>query len=51
MDSYRRAFLGLSVFVPQLVVIGPSSVENVRQLILQCLSEGPDVFVNASPVG
>jgi len=49
--SYRRAFLGLSVFVPQLVVIGPSSVENVRQLILQCLSEGPDVFVNASPVG
>jgi len=51
MYHYRRAFLGLSEFVPQLVVIGPSSVKNVRQLILQCLSEGSDVFVNASPVG
>jgi thymidylate kinase len=51
MYRYRRAFLALSEFVPQLVVIGPSSVKNVRQVILQCLSEGSDVFVNASPVG
>jgi len=33
MYSYRSAFLGLSVFVPQLVVIGPATVENVRQVI------------------
>jgi thymidylate kinase len=51
MHSYRRAFLGLSEFVPRLVVIGPSSIENVRQVILQCLAEGSEVFVNASPVG
>ena len=51
MNSYRRAFLGLSEFIPRLVVIDPSSVENVRQVILQCLAEGSEVFVNASPVG
>ena len=51
MYRYRRAFLGLPEFIPRLVVIGPSSVENVRQVILQCLSEGSEVFVNASPVG
>jgi thymidylate kinase len=51
MYSYRHAFLGLSEFIPPLIVIGPSSVENVRQVILQCLAEGSNVFVNASPVG
>jgi len=51
MYSYRSAFLGLSVFVPQLVVIGPVTVENVRQVILRRLSERSDVFVNASAGG
>ncbi len=51
MHSYRSAFLGLSEYVPRLVVIAPSSVENVRKVILQCLSRGSDVFVNASSVG
>jgi len=51
MYSYRSAFLGLSVFVPQLVVIGPATVENVRQVILRRLSERSDVFVNAAAGG
>jgi thymidylate kinase len=51
MYGYRQAFLELSAFVPQLVVIGPSTVEHVGHLILECLSEGSDVFVNASAVG
>jgi thymidylate kinase len=51
MYNYRREFLGLSKFIPHLVVIGPSSVENVHKRILERLSEGSDVFVNASPVG
>jgi thymidylate kinase len=49
--GYRQAFLELSAFVPQLVVIGPSTVEHVGHLILQSLSEGSDVLVNASAVG
>ncbi|MGC2195489.1 MAG: thymidylate kinase [Terriglobales bacterium] len=51
MHGYRRAFLGLSTFVPHLIVIGPSTVELVGRLILQTLSEGSDVFVKASAVG
>jgi thymidylate kinase len=51
MYGYRRAFLGLSAFVPQLIVIGPSTVEHVGRLILQSLSEGSDVLVNAAAVG
>jgi hypothetical protein len=49
MYGYRRAFLGLSAFVPQLIVLGPSTVEHVGRLILQSLSEGSDVLVNAAP--
>ena len=37
MRGYRTAFLALSSFVPQLVVIKASSVENMRQQILQCI--------------
>ena len=33
LHSYRSAFLGLSEFVPRLVVIAPSSVDNVRRVI------------------
>ncbi len=51
MYAYRRAFLGLSAFVPQLIVIEPSTVENVGRLILQSLSEKSDMFVNAPAVG
>jgi thymidylate kinase len=51
MYGYRRAFLGLCEFVPRLVVIAPSSVENVRKVILQYLSPGSDGLVNTSPVG
>jgi len=51
MCSYRSAFLRLRAFIPQLLVIAPSSIENVQQLILQRLSEGSDAFVNSSPVG
>jgi thymidylate kinase len=51
MYGYRRAFLGLSTFVPQLIVIGPSTADHVGRLILQSLSEGLDVFVKAPAVG
>ena len=51
MYGYRRAFLGLSTFVPQLIVIGPSTADHVGQLILQYLSERSDVLVNDSAVG
>ncbi len=51
MYSYRQAFLELSSFVPQLIVIEPSTVENIGHLILRSLSERSDVFVNASAVG
>ncbi len=50
MHGYRRAFLGMSTFVPQLIVIGPSTVEYVGRLVLQSLSEGSDIFVKASAV-
>jgi hypothetical protein len=46
MYGYRRAFLGLGEFVPRLVVIAPSSVEDVRKVILQYLSRGSDGLVN-----
>jgi thymidylate kinase len=51
MYGYRRAFLGLSTFVPQLIVIGPSTVERVGSLILRSLSEGLPEFANTSTVG
>jgi len=51
MHGYRRAFLELSTFVPQLIVIGPSTVEHVGSLILRSLSEGLPEFANASAVG
>jgi thymidylate kinase len=51
MRGYRRAFLGLSAFVPQLVVIGPSSAENVQYAILECLSERSAVLMDNSHGG
>jgi thymidylate kinase len=51
MYGYRRAFLGLSTFVPQLIVIAPSTVEHVGRLILRSLSEGLPEFVNVSRPG
>jgi thymidylate kinase len=49
--GYRRAFLELSTFVPQLIVIGPSTVEHIGSLILRSLSEGLPELANASVVG
>ena len=46
LHGYRQAFLGLAAFVPYLVVIPASTAEHVSCLILQTLSEQPDVFVS-----
>ena len=51
MYGYRRAFLGLSTFVPQLIVIAPSTVEHVGRVILRSLSRGLPEFANASRLG
>jgi hypothetical protein len=51
MCGYRRAFLGLSTFVPQLIVIAPSTVEHVGRVILRSLSRGLPEFANASRLG
>jgi thymidylate kinase len=49
--SYRSAFLRLRAFVPQLVVVPPSSVEDTQREILNRLSEGSALPLCASPAG
>lgn len=49
MYGYRRAFLELSTFVAQLIVIGPSTIEHVGSLILRSLSEGSRELVSTLP--
>lgn len=55
MHDYRRAFLDLQVFVPELTVIAPDSIAEVRQRILRCLLPGAAVperrHTPDSPVG
>ena len=51
MRGYRGAFLGLSTFVPQLIVIAPSTVQHVGRLILRSLSEGLPEFSDSSRLG
>jgi thymidylate kinase len=55
MHDYRRAFLDLQVFVPELTVIAPDSIAGVRQQILRCLLPGFAVLDERhgsdSPVG
>jgi thymidylate kinase len=39
MRGYRQSFLRLRTFVPHLAVVGPSTVENIQQLIVQRIAE------------
>ena len=48
LHGYRRAFLGLAAFVPNLIVIPASTSEHVSCLILKMLSEQPGGFENIS---
>lgn len=41
MHEYRQAFLGLRVFVPELIVISAGEIEDVRQRIFCHLLRGP----------
>jgi len=49
MRGYRQAFLGLCAFIPRLTVIGPSTVDNVQQLIVQRIAERSSVGANRLP--
>jgi thymidylate kinase len=47
MYGYRRAFLSLCTFVPQIIVVAPSSVEKMQDQILEHLSERADLVVES----